>query len=78
MDFGTSSDSASLKPEFGLDENDRRGFSRDARRLFGPNRAAWMPLCRVRPRAAEVLNEPRLWPEYHETTTGLRARPPRQ
>lgn len=78
MDFGVAIGYGTDKPDFWLSTFEGIGPNREVHIAFSaPDAAtvrAFVEAARIR--GAEVLHEPRLWPEYHETYFGGFVRDP--
>lgn len=78
MDFGVAIGYGTDKPDFWLSTFDGMGPNREVHIAFtAPDAATVRAFVEAaRARGAEVLHEPRLWPEYHEAYYGGFVRDP--
>ena len=78
MDFGVAIGYGTDKPDFWLSTFDGMGPNREVHVAFSaPDADAVRAFVEAaRARGAEILHEPRLWPEYHEAYFGGFVRDP--
>jgi len=78
LDFGVAIGYGTEKPDFWLSTFEGVGPNREVHLAFtAPDAASVRAFCDAATRlGAEVLHEPRLWPEYHESYFGGFVRDP--